>query len=105
MTDFAVSALTRKRAELAGEIQAAEVRLRSSVGCAATIVRLADVAEIFADDPRVAQSLAEIPLCPVPAAGSEKSLSQEDIRQLMALSGVDRKLAQVTGSETVAVTR
>src|SRR5688572_3826021 len=28
VTDFAISALTRKRAELAGEIQVAEVRLR-----------------------------------------------------------------------------
>src|SRR5436190_2966981 len=82
----------------------AEVRLRSLAACTATIVRLADVAEVFADDARMAESLAEIPLCPAPAAGSQQSLSQDDVRQLLALSGVERKTTQVTGSETVTVT-
>jgi flagella basal body P-ring formation protein FlgA len=82
----------------------AEVRLRSSAACTTMIVRLADVAEVFADDARMAESLAEIPLCPAPAAGSQRALSQDDVRQLLALSGVERKTAQVTGSETVTVT-
>jgi hypothetical protein len=84
--------------------EAAEVRLRSSAVCTAAVVRLADVAEIHADDARMAQSLGEIPLFPSPAAGNPKSLSQDDVRQLLALSGVERATAKVTGSETVTVT-
>jgi len=82
----------------------AEVRLRSSAACTASVVRLADVAEVFAAEARIAESLAEIPLCPAPAAGSQRSFSQDDVRQLLALSGVERKTVQVTGSEAVTVT-
>jgi flagella basal body P-ring formation protein FlgA len=82
---------------------AAEVRLRSSAACTAPIVRLADVAEVFSEDARIAAALADIPLCPAPAAGSQRSLSQHDVRQLLALSGVESSAALVTGSETVSV--
>jgi flagella basal body P-ring formation protein FlgA len=85
-------------------LSAAEVRLRSAAGCTAAVVRVADVAEVFADDARVVSALSEITLCPAPAAGGKRSLSQTDIQQLLALSGVDRKTAAVTGSETVTVT-
>jgi len=84
---------------------AAEVRLRSAAVCSGSIARVADVAEVFAPDHRVADSLAEIPLCPAPAAGQSRALSQDDVRQLLALSGVERKTATVTGSETVTISR
>jgi flagella basal body P-ring formation protein FlgA len=83
---------------------AAEVRLRSAVGCRAAVVRLADVAEVFAEDARVGSALAEITLCPAPAPGGKRLLSQAEVQELLALSGVDRKTANVTGSETVTVT-
>ena len=83
---------------------AAEVRLRSSAVCSGPVLRLNDVAEIIADDFRVTQALAEIPLCPAPEAGRQRSFSQHDIRQLVGLSGVDAKAAHVTGSESVTVT-
>ena len=89
---------------LAASAESAEVRLRSSAVCTAAVVRLADVAEIHAEDARMAQSLGEIPLCPAPATGKPKSFSQDDVRHLLALSGVERTTAQVTGSETVTVT-
>lgn len=82
---------------------AAEVRLRSSAACSASIVRLADVAEVLTDDPRIATALAEIPLCPAPASGSQRLLSQQDVRQLLVLSGVESGVALITGSETVTV--
>jgi hypothetical protein len=82
---------------------AAEIRLRSSAGCAATVVRLADVAEILGDDARAAAALAEIPLCPAPAAGGQRTLSQHDVRQMLALSGVEPNMAVVTGSEHVTI--
>ena len=42
----------------------------------------------------------------LPGAGSRQAeaLSQHDVRQLLALSGVERDTAKVTGSETVTVT-
>src|SRR5689334_17231999 len=81
---------------------AAEVRLRSSAVCTSSIIRLADVAEIFAEDRRLAQALAETPLCPAPQAGHPRSLSQHQLRQILLLSGVEKSVA-VTGSEAVSV--
>jgi hypothetical protein len=84
---------------------AAEVRLRSAAVCGGSVARVADVAEVFGSDHRVANALAEIPLCPAPAIGQTRVLTQDDVRQLLALSGVDHKTAKVTGSETVQITR
>src|SRR4051812_49434992 len=83
----------------------AEVRLRSAAVCGGSITRVADVAEVFAADHRVANALADIPLCPAPAAGQSKVVTQEEIRQLLDLSGVERATAVVTGSETTTITR
>ena len=88
----------------ASAASAAEVRLRSAVGCTSTVVRVADVAEVFADDARVSEALAEITLCPAPGAGGKRVLTQAEVRELLALSGVDRKTTTVTGSDAVMVT-
>jgi len=64
---------------------------------------VADVAEVFGDDHRLAQSLADLPLCPAPAAGRQRVLSQDDVRQLLDFSGVEKKLVTITGSETVTI--
>lgn len=90
---------------LAAWASAAEVRLRSAAVCSGSIARVADVAEIFGPDHRIADALAEIPLCPAPSAGQSRVLSQDDVRQLLALSGVERKMAAVTGSESVTISR
>jgi hypothetical protein len=52
MTDFAISALARKRAELAGEIQAAEVRLRE---LRANLAHVDATIRLFAPDYPIAQ--------------------------------------------------
>jgi hypothetical protein len=82
---------------------AAEVRLRSSVACTAAVVRLADVAEIRADEPALVEALGILPICPAPAAGIERTLAQHQVRQLLALSGLDIKKVLVTGSDHVAL--
>ena len=46
----------------AATANAADVRLRSAAVCGGSIVRVADVAEVFGDDHRLAQSLADLPL-------------------------------------------
>lgn len=88
---------------LASLASAAEVRLRSSAVCSSPIVRLADTAEILGDDKALNQVLGAVALCPAPASGSERTLSQHQVRQLLALSDVDRGQFIVTGSEQVVL--
>lgn len=87
----------------AASANAADVRLRSAAVCAGSVVRVTDVAEVFGNDQRLMQSLADLPLCPTPAAGRHKVLSQDDVRQLLEMSGVEKKLVTITGSETVTI--
>lgn len=82
---------------------AAEVRLRSSAVSAGAVVRVEDVAEVLGDDRRLVAALADIPLCPAPAPGNVRALTQHEVRQLLALSGVESAQATVTGSEATAV--
>jgi len=84
-------------------LTAAEVRLRSSAVAAGAVVRLADVADITSQDPALSEALGEIPLCPAPAAGRERSLHQYELRQLLKVSGVEPGRATVTGSEAVRI--
>lgn len=88
---------------LASLSQAAEVRLRSSVACGSPIVRLADVAEIRDDDPALVKALGTITLCPAPATGSEQTLNLHEIRQILALTGIEPTKILVTGSDHVVL--
>lgn len=83
--------------------EAAEVRLRSSALCRATVVRLGDVAEIHADDPEVVADLSSIALFPAPAGGASRQLNHEQVRALLSISGVELREVAVTGSEWVVV--
>jgi flagella basal body P-ring formation protein FlgA len=83
---------------------AAEVRLRPTASCSSPIVRLTDIADVVAGDPRLAQALADIALCPAPNVGTERTLTQHDVRQLLAWSGVERGDCRVCGSEAVTLT-
>lgn len=82
---------------------AAEVRLRSSAVCTSSVVRLSDVAEVHAADQQLGDALADVPLCAAPAQGSERQFTQQEVRQLLAFSGVATAAVQVTGSETVTL--
>src|SRR5690349_15264730 len=88
---------------LSSSAAGAEVRLRSTATSSSRIVRLADVAEILGE-PGIAGALADVALCPAPAAGQQRTLSQEEVRGLLLLSGLERKDCIVTGSESVMVT-
>ena len=81
---------------------AAEVRLRSSAVCSTSVVRLGDVAEV-AGDSNIAGALADVTLCPAPAPGQQRTLTQEEIRRLLTFSGLERKDCIVTGSEAVTI--
>jgi hypothetical protein len=88
---------------LAATANGAEVRLRSLASCSATVVRLADIAEIENDDPLVRDELAAIPLFPAPPAGRSRQLDRHQVRQLLAISGLDTAAIAITGSESVVV--
>ena len=81
----------------------AEVRLRSTVSCSSTVVRVADVADVVASDARLGQAIAEVPLCPAPPAGRERTLTAHDVQQMLALSGIERGECRVSGSEQVSI--
>jgi len=81
----------------------AEVRLHAVANCQATVVRLGDVAEILSDDPAIAGDLAAVALFPAPGSGKTKQLDRHQVRQLLAISGVDLSAVFLTGSEFVVV--
>lgn len=88
---------------LAAAASGADVRLHSLASCSATVVRLADIADIESDDPLVREELAAIPLFPAPPAGRSRQLDRHQVRQLLAISGLDTAAIAITGSELVVV--
>jgi Chaperone for flagella basal body P-ring formation len=88
---------------LAAAAQGAEVRLHSLASCSRAVVRLADIAEVESDDPLVQGELAAIPLFPAPPAGGSRQLDRHQVRQLLAISGMDTAAIAITGSESVVI--
>jgi hypothetical protein len=80
-----------------------ELRLRSSAICPGAIVRLGDVVEIAGDDPAANAQLAAIALFPAPRVGSIREIDRNQVRQLLAISGVELDGIQITGSDFVVV--
>jgi hypothetical protein len=88
---------------VSGSTQGVEVRLRSTASSVSRIIRLVDVAEVLGEA-EIATALADVALCPAPAANQERTLTQAQVRELLLLSGLERKDCIVTGSESVTVT-
>lgn len=84
---------------------AAEVRLKSEAACSGAIVRLKDVAEIVSDDENEAAALAELQLFPVPSSGKSRNVRRGEIRELLALSGVNVQSITLSGAEKLIVSR
>jgi hypothetical protein len=98
-----VALLALSVAGITADVAAAEVRLRPTASCSSSVIRLADVAEVIASDSRLGQALADVMLCPAPPAGEERTLSANDVRQMLSLSGVEQRDFRMQGSETVTV--
>ena len=90
-------------AGITADVAAAEVRLRPTASCSSSVIRLADVAEVIASDSRLGPALADVMLCPAPPAGEERTLSANDVRQMLSLSGVELRDFRIQGSESVTV--
>jgi hypothetical protein len=80
-----------------------EVRLRSKASRASAIVRVSDVADVLGEDPHLAAALADVTLFPAPSPGTERTLTQNELRGLLGLSGVERGDVVITGSEAVTI--
>lgn len=83
--------------------QAIEVRLRSSIATSAPIVRLADIAEINAADGEDTAWVANVMVCAAPSRSQDRTFTQQQVRQLLALSDVEMSRILVTGSEQVVI--
>lgn len=100
-TLFVASGWSAEAAETVAE--PLELRLRSSIVCQATVVRLSDLVEIHNEDAARAKSLAAIAITTAPASGSSRELSRHEIRQIVAFSGVELDGITITGSEVIVL--
>jgi flagella basal body P-ring formation protein FlgA len=83
---------------------AVNVELRERVAPHASVVRLADVADVTAADRQVARKLAATPLMPLPASGTERFLTVREIQDMLAVQGVDIGDVRFGGAAQVAIT-
>ncbi|MCA9268982.1 MAG: hypothetical protein KDA41_10955, partial [Planctomycetales bacterium] len=72
---------------LAGSACGAEVHLRRDCQCESSLVRLGDVADVFAADEAERAALADIELFPAPAAGRTRLVRSRDVQELLAQRG------------------
>lgn len=87
----------------ASSAEAAEIVLRVEAHCAGALVRLDDVAEIYAADADQRQALARVELFPTPAAGSRRFVRAREIQDLLAARGVNLAEHRLSGASQVEV--
>ena len=80
---------------------AAEIRLKSDCVVGGPLVRLGDVADLLNCDDDQANELARIELFPAPAL--VRYVRAGEVRELLALTGIDDARFQFTGAAVVAV--
>jgi flagella basal body P-ring formation protein FlgA len=84
-------------------VAAAELRLRAESTASGPVVKLGDLAEIIAADPRQAETLSAIELFPAPAAREQRFVRLREIQDLLLLRGVNLAEHQFSGSSQVTV--
>src|SRR5437868_3286817 len=83
--------------------QAVEIKLRERIAPHGSVVRLADVAEISADDREETCRLGAVPLMPAPASGTERFMRKREIQDMLAAQGIEVGDFRFVGSEQVTV--
>jgi flagella basal body P-ring formation protein FlgA len=84
-------------------LSAAELRLRSECRPAGPLVRLGDLADVFAEKPEQAAALRQIELFPSPVAPQQRFLQVRELQDLLILRGVNLAEHQFSGASQVAV--
>lgn len=81
----------------------AEVVLREQVRVQHGVVRLSDVAEIAGQDLEVAE-LKSVRLLPAPRTSEQATITRQQLRELLSLSGIDAANYSLVGAEQVTIT-
>jgi flagella basal body P-ring formation protein FlgA len=82
---------------------AVDVTLHERVAPEASVVRLADVADVTAADRQAARQLESLPLMPAPAPGTERVLRTREIADMLAAQGVELGDIRFGGADRVAI--
>ncbi|MGA2617018.1 MAG: flagellar basal body P-ring formation chaperone FlgA [Thermoguttaceae bacterium] len=83
---------------------AAELRLRGQCVVSGPLVKLGDLAQIVATDPRQAAGLAAIELFPAPPAREQRFVGIRELQDLLLLRGVNLAEHEFSGASQVTVT-
>ena len=84
-------------------IQAAEIRMETSVRVPGWIVLLGDVAKVSDPSEEVVAQLKRIELFPAPLGGRARILRQGEVRELLSLHGVAASSYHITGAERTRI--
>ena len=76
---------------------AAELRLRPDARTTGSVVRLGDVADVLDGGDSEMQGLAQIELCPAPAAGKLRTISVREIQDTLERRGMNMLAIRITG--------
>jgi flagella basal body P-ring formation protein FlgA len=83
---------------------AAEIRLRSEAEPAGPVVRLGDIADVFAADPEKAALLKSVELFPAGSGRAPRTLYARDVQEMLLLRGFHPTECRVSGSSQVKLT-
>ena len=82
---------------------ATELRFRSEAQVSGGLVRLGDVADIFASDLEEAQRLANVELFPAPAPGEKRYVRVKEIQDMLRLRNVNLAQHSFSGASRITV--
>ena len=88
-----------------GQASAAEIRLRSEASPAGPVVRLGEIAEIFAADPERADVLRSVELFPAGSGRAPRTVAARDVQELLFLRGFSPAECRVSGASHVTLGR
>lgn len=86
-----------------GALDAAEIRLRPAAQCDSRLIVLGDVAEVFATEHEEMQRLSAVELFPGPAVGEKRFVDIREIRDLLAIKGINLANITFSGASQVVI--
>ncbi|HEY5313617.1 MAG TPA: flagellar basal body P-ring formation chaperone FlgA [Pirellulales bacterium] len=87
----------------AGSAWAAEIRLRSDATPSGPVVRLGDIAEIYAADPERAAVLRSVELFPAGSGRAPRVVPARDVQELLFLRGFSPAECRISGASHVTL--
>ncbi|HEX4147842.1 MAG TPA: flagellar basal body P-ring formation chaperone FlgA [Pirellulales bacterium] len=84
--------------------QAAEIRLRSEAEPSGAVVRLGDIADIYAADPEKVALLKSVELFPTGGGRGPRTMHARDVQELLLLRGFHPGECRVSGASEVKLT-